>query len=230
MEERSVELQQKIKEVCDRMRNLGFGGFICNIGDAKIIEKYGSAFCNVFNIRMPFRSIWYCCDDNAVYCKIQVSFFDAGRSISDVDYKTDPFDTRESGSHRRYTMSNSQLAKVLDILNAICKDREDEIAKTIANKPIEDLYDDIERIAKNYINSKYEVSFEVGKRNLDSNPYKCLVVREKGNYIGSIVFNRNKFGEYTMCTRLPLCGEHSMAFSADNLEKTLEKELEFIVS
>lgn len=63
-------------------------------------------------------------------------------------------------------------------------------------------------MVKKYLKSNYTAGFEVGKRQVDNDSYKALVVRYKnGEYCCMIRFSRDWMGRYNIWRARPLCGE-----------------------
>ena len=237
--ERDVNLKRREIEITTRLKELGFGGFISTISEEKLLRRYEPMFRDALGAdrRYQLSSIWFC---ESIYSsgeqtpRISITFNTYGMRIDYLKYDSMECGTRvERGDTIKYGMDNNQLALVLNALQAIAWEREEEVAKTSSNPPIESLYDDIQNAANRILasNGEYTAAFETGKRNMDKDAYECLVIRTKrGGYAGSIVFGRNKFGEYSMTTRVPLCGESSSPFTLETLNDVLRKEIEFIIS
>ncbi len=225
-----AELLERLADVCDRLKADGFNGFFSLGSD---YEKFAKALQKVFNTQIGFRSIWFCNKEVKDYytsdARINITFYQYGSDT--YDYSSYGENRNHHGDYERL-MSDEQLSNAIDVLNELCEYREEKIAETKNNKPIDGLYDDIERMAKDILSStNYTAKFEKGKRNLDDKSYTCLVVRYKNNdYIGSIVFSQNRFGAYSMTTRVPLCGETSSSFTMDNLKDRLEYMLKYVIS
>lgn len=227
-----AELLERLAYVCDRLKADGFNGFFSLGSD---YAKFAKALQKVFNTQIGFRSIWFAQREVRDYytsnARIVIEFYEFGSRTLEYTSNGEDRKHRDGTIERRIT--DQQLSDTIEVLNQLCEYREKKIEETMKNKPIEELYPDIERIAGNVLyNTNYTAKFESGKRNLDSESYTCLVVRDnkRNEYIGSIVFNRNKFGAYSMTTRVPLCGESSQPFTIDTLENVLSDCLSFIIS
>ena len=72
-------------------------------------------------------------------------------------------------------------------------------------------------LVKKYLKSDYTAEFEVGKRQVDNDSYKALVVRYKnGEYCCMIRFSRDWLGRYNIWRARPLCGESSWVMDWKN--------------
>ena len=68
-----------------------------------------------------------------------------------------------------------------------------------------------------------------GKLNYEScEPYESIVIREKNtnNYISSLLFGMNDFGDYGITIRVPLAGTTTIKFSLNKMEETIKDVLD----
>lgn len=112
--------------------------------------------------------------------------------------------------------------KVADIVMSFYEKLINEKIEKLANEkntmPIDAVYNSALDIAKEVLNgTKYNVAIEYGKTQVDKDKYYSIVVREKGNYIGSLVLSKNKFGEFYTKVQVPLCGSYEREFNPNDL-------------
>lgn len=91
--------------------------------------------------------------------------------------------------------------------------------------------DDLALSTAKEIQPNLNIEFEVGKRGCDDASYKALVVRDKkGNYIGSMRFNKDMHGIVYVTTMVPLAGQRSFKTKRNDFRKDMEGELHFMTA
>lgn len=108
-----------------------------------------------------------------------------------------------------------------------------EMQEKAKNKPsIEEIQDTFLSYFNKHISKDFKTAKEYGKLNKENStePYNCIVVRKNktDDYVSSYTFHKDAIGNYTMISKVPLCGEFNISFSLDKAEDNIKAALKFI--
>lgn len=224
----SKELKYREHEVFTKLNNYGIGYICDNDGDLKrsfLNNLKQNLYDNgLINYGHKVDTIWYTLKDSyssETYCSI---------TICDNKYNRKSYNTHSNRSN----ISEKTLSIILDSIELLIEKREKEIKENQAKISIEELYDNALSYGKfSLINTDYIINIENGKLNYEneSDKYNCLVIRQKSNncYIGSIVLDKNKYGDYSISIRTPLGGTMSYNIKPENYKDEIKYSIKYII-
>ena len=222
---RNKEIQRMMYMTLSQMEGLGMNNYLHNRE-----ERYSAEYRAIESIfdMLPnsFWSIWYSQDrshiGNPMNNAIIILTFGRGKQVK---FSTDSY------PDYKY-IDDGKLLRLINVLEKMISKRERAIEDAQKGKSQEEVMEIALKVVKNALPDKYDVQMEKGKLNLESKkqPYDSIVIRERSSYRGSIVIDRNGFGEYKIETRVPLCGSTSSTFSMKNMEKVIEEHARFVTS
>lgn len=79
---------------------------------------------------------------------------------------------------------------------------------------------------------KYDIIVNVGKRGCDGDvePYKAIVVYDGKCQLGSLTLEIGSRGVAVLCSRVPMCGEHSYDVTNDDVIECISEEIRFMAN
>lgn len=117
---------------------------------------------------------------------------------------------------------------IYDCVTAWLDNRENELAEREETPSVDELMPRLLDCANNALKgTSYKAEIAHGKRACDTNTngYDAIVIYYKGGYDRLYRLFRNRFGEYTMMTAAPLCGECTWSVTIDNMFSELESSV-----
>jgi len=202
-------------------------------------KLYGETFDNLNKIIMPkigykISSLWYTDGIINGYNDGENEDYFAKRAYMIFELKNSNYDTYEVTSanycKNKITLNSNQLNAILDELEKLTNKVIQLIEVAKKQPSTDELIDRFMNYVNTHIdNVHYKAEIESGKLNYEScEPYESIVIREKNtnNYISSLLFGMNDFGDYGITIRVPLAGTTTIKFSLNKMEETIKDVLD----
>lgn len=220
------ELKEREKAILNELKNVGINRYFSDTNYKDFFTNLAYKLKNIMHL-YRVESIWFTIEglySTQTYMNL---------CIVDYNYNDTLYTT--SINTKDIKMSDRMLKAVLDSLEVFIKERKEKIKNNLAKPNIEDCWDLFLEYANKAIKKykNHSVSIKTGKLNyegFDTEPYKVLAVYEKNCKIaiGTIVFDKSKYGDYSIIIRMPLSGSRSINCEFEEYEDYISDAIKYI--